>query len=135
MPSTPERRALDVTVAIVASYAAHNQLPAGALPTLIATVHAALETLRDGRAPAPPQVRKPTPSEIRRSVTPDALVSFIDGRPYKTLRRHLAGHGLSPAAYRERYGLPGDYPLVAQAYSERRSRIAKAIELGVPRRD
>nr|WP_306426580.1 MucR family transcriptional regulator [Methylobacterium soli] len=70
-------------------------------------------------------------AEIRRSVTPEALISFIDGR-YKTLKRHLAVHGLSPFSYRERYGLPADYPMVAPAYGEARSQIAKSIGLGRP---
>ncbi len=59
-------------------------------------------------------------------------MSFLDGRSYKTLKRHLTSHGLDPRAYRDRYGLPSDYPMVAPAYAEQRSALAKAIGLGVP---
>ena len=60
----------------------------------------------------------------------DHIISMIDGKPYKTLRRHLATHGLSPAEYRERYGLKSDYPMVAENYSESRRAMAKKIGLG-----
>ncbi|SFU97489.1 ROS/MUCR transcriptional regulator protein [Methylobacterium sp. UNCCL125] len=61
---------------------------------------------------------------------PDGLVSFVDGKTYKTLKRHLTAHGLHPQSYRERYGLPADYPMVAHNYAEQRSQIAKTIGLG-----
>ena len=57
-------------------------------------------------------------------------MSFIDGRTYKTLKRHLASHGLDPQGYRDRYGLPQDYPMVAPSYSERRSELAQNLGLG-----
>jgi len=60
----------------------------------------------------------------------DAIISMIDGKPYKTLRRHLTGHGLTPEEYRERYGLKADYPMVAPEYSEARRAMAKKIGLG-----
>ena len=60
----------------------------------------------------------------------DHIISMIDGKPYKTLRRHLAGHGLTPAEYRQRYGLKADYPMVAESYSEARRAMAKKIGLG-----
>lgn len=68
-------------------------------------------------------------AEARKSVTPDALISFEDGRPYKTLKRHLASRGLTPMAYREKHGLPPDYPMVAPNYSATRSRLAKDLRL------
>lgn len=68
-------------------------------------------------------------SEAYRSVTPDALISFEDGRPYKTLKRHLSSRGLTPMAYREKHGLPPDYPMVAPNYSAARSRLAKDLRL------
>ncbi|SFM89788.1 ROS/MUCR transcriptional regulator protein [Methylobacterium pseudosasicola] len=77
-------------------------------------------------------VEKPTPAQVRRSVQQDGIVSFIDGQAYRTLKRHLTAKGLSPQSYRERYGLPADYPMVAPSYAERRSALAKAIGLGVP---
>ncbi|MDB5447377.1 MAG: MucR family transcriptional regulator, partial [Phenylobacterium sp.] len=71
-----------------------------------------------------------TPSQIRKSITRDAVVSFEDNRPYKTLRRHLAVRGLTPEQYRSKWGLPKDYPMVAPAYSEARSQMARTIGLG-----
>jgi predicted transcriptional regulator len=62
--------------------------------------------------------------------SPDHIISMIDGKPYKALRRHLSGHGLTPDAYRARYGLKADYPMVAPAYSEARRAMAKKIGLG-----
>lgn len=83
-----------------------------------------------GPAPAEEVVEKPTPAQIRKSITPDALISFIDGKQYKMLKRHLRAHGLDPHAYRERYGLPADYPTTAPSYSEQRSALAKGLGLG-----
>jgi predicted transcriptional regulator len=62
--------------------------------------------------------------------SPDHIISMIDGRPYRTLKRHLSGHGLTPEQYRERYKLKADYPMVAPGYSEQRSAMAKKIGLG-----
>jgi predicted transcriptional regulator len=68
---------------------------------------------------------------VRRSLaSKDHIISLIDGKAYKTLKRHLSGHGLTPAEYRERYGLKPDYPIVAEAYSEMRRGLAKKIGLG-----
>ena len=89
---------------------------------------------REGREPAvaaEPET-KVSSAEIRKSIKPDGLVSFVDGKSYKTLKRHLTSHGLDPKSYRDRYGLPADYPMVAGEYAERRSALAKAIGLGVP---
>ncbi len=77
-----------------------------------------------------PEAAKPTTSMIKRSIGQDALVSFIDGKSYKTLKRHLTGHGMSPEQYRTKFGLPTDYPMVAPSYSAQRSQLAKAIGLG-----
>lgn len=68
---------------------------------------------------------------VRKSLaSPDHIISLIDGRPYKTLKRHLSGHGLTPDDYRRRYGLKGDYPMVAPTYAKQRSEMAKTIGLG-----
>lgn len=72
----------------------------------------------------------PAVSARKSLASKDHIISMIDGRPYKTLRRHLATHGLSPAEYRERYGLKPDYPMVAENYSESRRAMAKKIGLG-----
>lgn len=118
---------------IVAAYVSNNSVPPTALPELMASVHGALAAL-DGQpvAAAEPAVERPTPAQIRKSVQEDGIVSFIDGRTYKTLKRHLTAHGLTPDRYRERYGLPDDYPMTAPGYAAQRSALAKAIGLGVP---
>lgn len=74
------------------------------------------------------------PAQIRKSITPDALISFVDGKPYKTLKRHLTGNGMTIEEYRERYGLPRYYPSTAGSYSEERSKLALALGLGNQRK-
>ncbi|AWN43194.1 MucR family transcriptional regulator [Methylobacterium durans] len=116
---------------IVSAYVSNNSLPVAELPTLLASVHVALNGLASGAPQAAEEVvEKATPSQIRKSITPDALISFIDGKPYKTLKRHLTTQGLDPHTYRQRYGLPNDYPMVAASYAAQRSELAKAIGLG-----
>ncbi|MBE7245278.1 MAG: MucR family transcriptional regulator [Actinomycetospora chiangmaiensis] len=118
---------------IVAAYVSNNSVPPTALPELMANVHGALTKL--GEAPAAeaaPAVEQPTAAQIRKSVQQDGIISFIDGQSYKTLKRHLTAHGLTPERYRERYGLPDDYPMTAPGYAAQRSALAKAIGLGVP---
>ncbi|MER2265827.1 MucR family transcriptional regulator [Methylobacterium oxalidis] len=123
---------VELAADIVSAYVTNNSLPVAELPALIAGVHAALNGLATGapQATAEDAVEKATASQIRKSITPDALVSFIDGKSYKTLKRHLAGHGLDPHTYRQRYGLPADYPMVAASYAAQRSELAKSIGLG-----
>ncbi|SFM17269.1 MucR family transcriptional regulator [Methylobacterium pseudosasicola] len=128
----------ELAVDLVAAYVANNPVPATELPALIARVYGAIASLASGTAPvesgasAPVAVDKLSPAQIRKSVQQDGIVSFLDGKTYKTLKRHLAANGLSPQSYRERYGLPSDYPMVAPSYAEQRSALAKAIGLGQP---
>ncbi|WP_342167213.1 MucR family transcriptional regulator [Methylobacterium sp. SD21] len=121
---------------IVAAYVSNNHVSAADLPTLIATVYAAIIGLNrpsaDGEGEEAGGV-KATPAQIRKSVQPDGLISFIDGRAYKTLKRHLTSHGFNPQRYCEQFGLPSDYPMVAPSYSEKRSNLAKAAGLGQQR--
>ena len=120
---------------IVAAYVSNNPVPASDLPALIGNVHAALANLLGAptAAAAPEEpVEQPSPAQIRKSITDNGIVSFIDGRSYKTLKRHLTKHGLTPQAYRQRYGLPADYPMVAPGYAAQRSALAKEIGLGRP---
>jgi predicted transcriptional regulator len=120
---------------VVAAYVSNNSVPVAELPALIGSVHATLAGLAGGAIPAAalePEVEKPSPAQVRRSVSHDGITSFIDGRAYKTLKRHLTSHGLTPERYRERYGLPADYPMVAPSYAEQRSALAKQIGLGRP---
>ncbi|MBY0364506.1 MAG: MucR family transcriptional regulator [Phreatobacter sp.] len=123
---------VDLAGDIVSAYVSNNSTPASELPGLIQSVHAALTRLASGLVETAPEEihEKPTPAQIRKSVTPGGIVSFLDGRTYKTLKRHLTGHGLDPHTYRQRYGLPADYPMVAPDYAARRSALAKSIGLG-----
>ncbi|AWN47173.1 MucR family transcriptional regulator [Methylobacterium terrae] len=121
-----------LSAGLVASYVRHNSVPAAELPGLIASVHGALAGLG---APAAPVEERPTPPiPIRKTVTPEHIISLEDGRPYKTLKRHLAGRGLTPEQYREKWGLPADYPMVAANYAAQRSDLAKSSGLGQSRR-
>jgi predicted transcriptional regulator len=119
---------------IVAAYVSNNSVPASELPGLIRNVYSAISRLTSGGVlnVATADLDKPSAAQIRKSVRHDGIVSFIDGRTYKTLKRHLTSHGLDPQTYRDRYGLPADYPMVAPSYAEQRSQLAKAIGLGQP---
>ena len=124
---------IELAADIIAAYVSNNSVPVAELPALISNVHAALNGLTSGisqAAAAEEQVEKATPAQIRKSITPDALISFIDGKPYKMLKRHLTRHGMDFQGYRARYGLPMDYPTTAPNYSARRSELARALNLG-----
>ena len=117
---------------LVAAYVSHNHVAVADLPALIQTMFDAVNGLAPGQEKAPVETEeKPTAAQIRRSVQHDAVISFLDGKSYKTLKRHLTTYGLTPTTYRQRFGLRSDYPMVAPAYSERRSSLAKALGLGV----
>jgi predicted transcriptional regulator len=120
---------------IVAAYVSNNAVRTADLPEVIASVHAAITSLDESSpAAATPEavVERPSAGQIRKSIQPDGIVSFLDGKTYKTLKRHLSANGLDPRSYRERYGLPADYPMVAPNYAAQRSALAKAIGLGRP---
>ncbi|WP_407519407.1 MucR family transcriptional regulator [Methylobacterium oryzisoli] len=118
---------------IVSAYVAKNAVPVASLPELLSSVHGALRAL--GQEAAPAAAEKPVPPvAIRKSVTPDYLISLEDGRQYKSLKRHLATRGLTPEQYRQKWGLPPDYPMVAASYAAQRSDLAKSIGLGQKRR-
>ncbi|GEP07825.1 MucR family transcriptional regulator [Methylobacterium oxalidis] len=123
---------IDLTVEIVSAYLSNNHASVADLPGLIASVHAAVSGLSQPPETSEPQV-KLTPAQIKKSITADALISFEDGKPYKTLRRHLTIRGLTPESYREKWGLPRDYPMVSASYSEARSSLAKSLGLGQQR--
>lgn len=122
-----------LTAQLVAAYVAHNSVPVSDLPGLIGDTHAALVCLSVLGASSPAGADRPTAAQIRGSITPEALISFEDGKPYKTLRRHLTLRGLSAEAYRRKWRLPGDYPMTAASYSARRSALAKSFGLGLQR--
>jgi len=129
--SVPAVDCLELTASLIAAYVSKNSIRAADLPTLITNVHAAFASLSaPSEQPEPPGGERATPAQIRKSITPGALISFVDGKPYKTLRRHLTTHGLTVEFYRARYGLPADYPVVAASYSEARSALARSFGLG-----
>lgn len=119
---------------IISAYVTRNNVPVAELPNLIASVYASLSGLGQPAA-TPAEDYKVTAAQVRKSVTPDAIISFIDGKPYKSLKRHLTTRGLTPDAYRQKYGLPRDYPMVAATYAAHRSELAKGLGLGQIRRD
>lgn len=130
----PQLDRVELAADLVSAYVSNNSLPAADLPALLVQVHAALSGLSAPSAAPDESVEKATPAQIKKSITPDALISFIDGKPYKTLKRHLSTHGLDFDAYRARYGLPADYPTVSANYSAARSALAKDLGLGQQRR-
>jgi len=117
----------ELTAEVVAAYVTNNNVSVADLAGLIAATHAALS----GASKPVPEVPIPTPAvSIKKSVTPDFLISLEDGKKYKSLKRHLSGFGLTPDEYRTKWGLPKDYPMVAPAYSAQRSSLAKSLGLG-----
>ena len=133
-PSRSQDEILHLTVGIVSAFASHNTLKPEDLIELISDVFTAMRDADRGKTePVQPAI-KASASEIRRSITREALISFEDGKPYKTLRRHLTLKGLTPASYRAKWGLPPDYPMTSPAYSEQRSQLARSLGLGQQRR-
>ncbi|PIK70852.1 MucR family transcriptional regulator, partial [Methylobacterium frigidaeris] len=100
---------------IVSAYVSNNSVPVGELSSLIRSVHEAVARLGSATPAEPERLTPPVP--IKKTVTPDYLISLEDGRRYRTLKRHLAGRGLTPEAYRQKWGLPPDYPMVAANYA------------------
>ena len=119
-----------LTSHVVAAYVAKNHIQAGELPALIGSVHQALsQAARGTRKEEPAKVEPVVP--INKSVRPDHIVCLFDGKKFKSLKRHLkTSHNMTPDQYRQTFGLPPDYPIVAQAYAARRSELAKALGLG-----
>jgi predicted transcriptional regulator len=120
---------IELAADIVSAFVSNNSVPASDLPGLIGSVHAALQSVAN---PAPKhEEAKPVPAvPVKKSITPDFLISLEDGKPYRSLKRHLAGRGLTPEQYREKWGLPRDYPMVAPNYSAHRSELARSMGLG-----
>jgi predicted transcriptional regulator len=126
---------VELAAEVVAAFVANNPLPRSELPALIEAMKSAIEGLGKGLGGSEPQVEtKPPAVPIRKSITPDYLVCLEDGKRFKSLRRHLRLHGLTPVQYREKWSLPSDYPMVAPNYSTERSALAKKIGLGQTRR-
>lgn len=124
----------ELTSRIVAAYVSSNSINSGSLPELISSVHDSLTAIV--APPAAPEAVRPTPPvPVKKSITPDYLISLEDGQPYKSLKRHLTSRGLTPAEYRDKWGLPSDYPMVAPNYAKQRSELAKTMGLGRKRED
>ena len=114
---------------IVSSFVSHSSVPKSELPELIQTVHDTLRQVAKGPEAAPVEPKTPAVS-IRRSITPNYLICLDDELRFRTLRRHLAGLGMTPQQYREKWNLPTNYPTVAANYAAQRSALAKKMGLG-----
>ena len=125
---------VELAAEVVAAYVSNNPLPKSDLPNLILAVHSSLARLGSEPQQAVPRAEASPAVPIRRSVTPDYLICLEDGKRFKSLRRHLRLHSLTPEQYREKWKLPSDYPMVAPNYAAQRSALATKIGLGQKRR-
>lgn len=122
-----------LTAEIVSAYVSNNEVVASDLPALIQDIHQALSRATNNSAPVEREELRPA-IPIKRSVTPDYIICLEDGKKFKSLKRHLRTHyNLSPEEYREKWGLPHDYPMVAPNYAAARSALAKKMGLGTRR--
>lgn len=132
--------AAELTIAWLGN--ANNRVSADEVPAFLRTMHQTVSELSGAKLAEAPEEQPAVPDQeytpavtARKSLaSKDHILSMIDGKPYKTLRRHLSGHGLTPEQYRERYKLRPDYPMVAENYSAARRDMAKKIGLGAKRR-
>jgi predicted transcriptional regulator len=130
-PTPPEL--VELTAKIVSAYVSNNTVVATDLPHLISETHAALSRATGNSAPVEREEQKPK-VPVKKSVMPDHIVCLEDGKKFKSLKRHLRTHyNLSPEEYREKWGLPHDYPMVAPNYARARSDLAKKMGLGTRR--
>lgn len=122
---------IDMTADIVSAYVGHNTVAPDELTDLINRVYAALAGAVSGDAASARVTREEPAVPIRKSITPDYLICLEDGKKFKSLKRHLRSHyNLSPEEYRDKWGLPRDYPMVAPNYAQARSKLAKKMGLG-----
>jgi predicted transcriptional regulator len=129
-----EHDVVALTAKVVAAYVSHNTIVAENLPNLISSVHAALQKATIFGAEEPVEELKPA-VPVKKSVQPEYIICLEDGKKFKSLKRHLRTHyNLSPDEYRQKWGLPVDYPMVAPAYAESRSQLAKNMGLGQRRK-
>jgi predicted transcriptional regulator len=125
---------IELTASIVSAYVSNNSVPSAELPALIGQVHSALTKVSSGRGEASSEPPKPAIS-IKKSITPDYIVCLEDGKKFKSLKRHLrTQYSMTPEQYRDKWGLPPDYPMVAPNYAAARSNLAKQMGLGQQRR-
>ncbi|MEA2888352.1 MAG: hypothetical protein QOD11_2712 [Bradyrhizobium sp.] len=125
---------IDLTTTIVSAYVSNNPMPASELPALISQIHAALLRVSTGRTELPIEPAKPA-VPVKKSMTADYLICLEDGKRFKSLKRHLrTQYGMTPEQYRDKWGLPPEYPMVAPNYAVARSQLAKKMGLGQQRR-
>jgi predicted transcriptional regulator len=125
---------IELTADIVSAYVSNNTVSAGEMPALINQVHQALIRVGGGHHDIPAEPLKPAIA-VKRSITPDYIICLEDGKKFKSLKRHLrTQYGMTPEQYREKWGLPADYPMVAPNYAAARSQLAKQMGLGQQRR-
>ena len=125
---------IELAADIVSAYVSNNSVPSADLPSLINEVHGALLKVGGGTVEVPAEAPKPAIA-VKRSVTPDYIICLEDGKKFKSLKRHLrTQYGMTPEQYREKWGLPADYPMVAPNYAKARSELAKEMGLGQQRR-
>lgn len=125
----PDTKILELTADIVAAHVSNNPVAIADLPSLIGQVYSTLSSMGQVIEPEP---EKPMPAvPVKKSVTPEYLVCLEDGKQLKMLKRHLkTAYDMTPDEYREKWGLPADYPMVAPNYAKQRSKLAKQIGLG-----
>jgi predicted transcriptional regulator len=134
MSETTGKNFIDLTTTIVSAYVSNNPMPASELPALISQIHAALLRVSTGRTELPLEPAKPA-VPVKKSMTADYLICLEDGKRFKSLKRHLrTQYGMTPEQYRDKWGLPPDYPMVAPNYAVARSQLAKKMGLGQQRR-
>ena len=125
---------IELTADIVSAYVANNTVAATEIPALINQVHGALMRVSSGQGEAPTEPLKPA-VPIKRSITAEHIICLEDGKKFKSLKRHLrTQYNMTPEQYREKWGLPPDYPMVAPNYAAARSQLAKQMGLGQQRR-
>ena len=127
MENPGDDRLTQQTVDVVSAYVANNNVRTEDLANLINTVRAALSN--SGATPAAPE-KPQAPMSWKKAIKPDGIISFEDGKSYKSLKRHLTTRGMTPAQYREKWGLPKDFPMVSPNYSAARSELARKSGLG-----
>jgi predicted transcriptional regulator len=125
---------VELTAEIVSAYVSNNTVSASDVPSLIGDIHSALSRAANGSV-APVEREELRPAiNVKKSVTPEYIICLEDGKKFKSLKRHLRTHyNLSPEEYREKWGLPHDYPMVAPNYAAARSALAKKMGLGTRR--
>jgi predicted transcriptional regulator len=127
---------IELAADIVSAYVSNNPVPANELASLIQEVHSALLRVTSGSAAAPVSSEAPKPAiAVKKSLNSDYIICLEDGKKFKSLKRHLrTQYNMSPEEYREKWGLPPDYPMVAPNYAKARSNLAKQMGLGQQRK-